>query len=122
MRVSTSTIDPAGITVAIVTGRRNEHCTYEEWRSLRNAFLSGKREWVRAEGVPPLDLGEFGRRHPYLGGEFGALLTGVFAGPPPPHHTGYQIRSLAFQTRLPDEVPCPTFCDMPRRTSDTEKS
>lgn len=96
-------IDPKGITVAIVTGRRNEDCRYEEWRSLRNAFLSGRPEWVR-EGVPPLDLGAPQRRHPYLGGEFGAVMTTVFAGEPPPHHTGYQVRALALQTRLPDEV------------------
>jgi hypothetical protein len=92
-----------GITVAIVTARANEHTSYKQWRSLRNAFLSGQPEW-HTEGLPPIALGDPDRRNKYLSGEFGALLGACLATPAKHHHIEYQLRALELQTRRPDHV------------------
>jgi len=91
----TSTTDKSKVSVAIVTARRDEDTTYEEWRSLRKAFLAGASSWGE------LDLQGPSRK--VLTGEFGGLLMACL-GSPARHHVEYQLRALALQTTPPDEV------------------
>jgi hypothetical protein len=91
----------SGLTVAIVTARRNSDTTYPTWVSLRKAFLAGKRTWTM--GDVEVDLGEPNRRCRYLGGEWGAVMTSCLADPAD-HHVQFQLRALELQTRPPDDV------------------
>lgn len=73
------------ISVAIVTARRLEDTSYEQWREIRNRFLARKLS------------------DPHLVGEFGAMLAAMYDGKVD-HHSDYQMRLLSKGTRRPDEV------------------
>lgn len=92
------------ISVAIVTARENEHTSYGRWRSLSQAFLSGKSEWTDPSNESiVVPLGGPNRRLKHLGGEFGALLAACLSDEAE-HHVEYQLRALALQTMKPERV------------------
>ena len=86
-----------GLTVAIVSARTEVDTSYAQWYKLRRAFLNGERYWFG------MDLGPPERRCPSLGGEFGAVLSACLAWPAVMHFE-FQLRALALQTYVPDEI------------------
>lgn len=102
LETGSEVMESRSITVAIVTARRDEDTSYTMWRSIREAFLEGRPDWINAEGKA-LALGSPERRHKYLSGEFGALLYACLDAAAV-HHVIYQLRSLQLQTRKPDRI------------------
>jgi hypothetical protein len=74
------------LTVAIVTARRNDETTYKAWGELGRAIINGER------------------KDPNVNGEWLALLSALRFFPPVAHHVIHQLRALALQTELPNEV------------------
>jgi hypothetical protein len=86
--------------VAIVTARDNQHTSYDRWRELRAAFLDRRGAF---DDLPLWDNAGRCAQAPLVG-EFGALLTACLNAPVKYSHIEYQLRALALQTRLPDDV------------------